>query len=260
MGFLGFLLDLDRRERSHAKQPVNRLQTNKSNTIFLNFSLPDNWADLFQMPLHHIIKHSDTTQIYVWKITESEQELLSQVNLNPRNKLRIQTMKSEPHRRGFLSVRKLIEHVGYTDFDLHYDDTGKPHLADGRHISITHSHEFSAIVLSDLSIGIDIEKQREKIKIIADKFTAPLEETYLTRESGDYVNKLTVIWGAKEAVFKVRNEIGISFKDHIALLPFEANDRKATAILGFNDTHSTFSVFFEEIEGFTLVYVTPDVS
>lgn len=207
------------------------------------------------MPLHHVIRHNENTQIYIWKITESERQLRSEVELNERNQMRIQTMKSELHRRGFLSVRKLLEYNGYSDFDLYYDETGKPHLHDGKHISITHSHEFSAIVLSDTNIGIDMEKQREKIRIIADKFTAPLEEAYLDREAPDYTGKLTVIWGTKEAIFKIRNEIGISFKDHIALLPFEITDQKATAILGFNAKESQFSVYFEEIECFTLVYV-----
>ena len=207
------------------------------------------------MPLNHIIKHNETTQIYLWKITESEQQLLSEVTLNEKNQQRLQNMKSEMHRRGFLSVRKLLAYNGYSDFDLYYDKTGKPHLHDGKHISITHSHEFSAIVLSDTNIGIDMEMQREKIRIIADKFTAPLEETYLDRHSEDYISKLTVIWGTKEAIFKVRNEIGISFKDHIRVLPFEINDRKATAILDFNDIETAFPIYFEEIENFTLVYV-----
>ena len=164
-------------------------------------------------------------------------------------------MKSEMHRRGFLSVRKLLEYNGYNDFDLYYDAFGKPHLHDGRHISITHSHEFSAIILSDTNTGIDIEKQREKIKVIADKFTAPLEETYLDTETSDYISKLTVIWGAKESIFKIRNEIGISFKDHISVLPFKIAKGKATAILDFNEIETHFPVYFEEIENFTLVYI-----
>lgn len=210
------------------------------------------------MPLHHIIHHSDSIQIYIWKITESEQQLLAEVTLNEKNQLRLQNMKSEMHRRGFLSVRKLLEYNGYTDFDLYYDETGKPHLHDGKHISITHSHEFSAIVLSDTNIGIDMEMQREKIRIIADKFTAPLEENYLDREDDDYIPKLTVIWGTKEAIFKIRNEIGISFKDHIALVPFEISDGKARAVLSFNQTTADFSVYFEQIENFTIVYVVEE--
>lgn len=210
------------------------------------------------MPLHQIITHDQTTQIYVWKITESHDQLSSEITLNEKSQLRVQNMKSEMHRRGFLSVRKLLEYNGYSDFDLYYDAFGKPHLHDGRHISITHSHEFSAIILSDTNTGIDLEKQREKIKVIADKFTSPLEETYLDTASPDYISKLTIIWGAKESIFKIRNEIGISFKDHIAVLPFEILSGKATAILDFNEVKAPFSIYFREIENFTLVYTVED--
>ena len=207
------------------------------------------------MPLLHTIKHNQSTQIYVWRITESYEQLLSEVTLNEKNQARLETMKSEMHRRGFLSVRKLLQETGYSDMDLYYDEFGKPHLHDGRHISITHSHEFSAIVYSDVNIGIDMEKQREKIRVIADKFTAPLEESYLDKDRDDYIRKLTVIWGAKEAIFKIRNEIGISFKDHIKVLPFEISDKTATAILAFNNAESEFEVNIVEVEHFTLVYV-----
>ena len=58
-------------------------------------------------------------------------------------------MKSDLHQRGFLSVRHLLKEVGYSDADLIYDEFGKPHLKDGKHISITHSFTFSAIIISD---------------------------------------------------------------------------------------------------------------
>ncbi|HMI08372.1 MAG TPA: 4'-phosphopantetheinyl transferase superfamily protein [Flavobacterium sp.] len=209
------------------------------------------------MPLHQTITANPNTEVFVWKITESYEQLLSEVRLNDRNAARLLNMKSEMHRRGFLSVRKLLQETGYSDFDLYYDEFGKPHLHDGRHISITHSHEFSAIVYSGANIGIDMEKQREKILIIADKFTAPQEESYLDKNNvDDYIRKLTVIWGAKEAIFKIQNEIGISFKDHIKLLPFEIADKTATAILEFNGMEKHFTVNIVEIENFTLVYVT----
>jgi phosphopantetheinyl transferase len=60
-------------------------------------------------------------------------------------------------------VRKLLQEASYNDFDLSYDELGKPHLKDGKHISITHSYQFSAIIISDQTVGIDIELQREKI-------------------------------------------------------------------------------------------------
>lgn len=210
------------------------------------------------MPLHKTINFSrsvgSSTQIFVWKITESYEELFDEVVLNDSNLKRLGGMKSELHQRGFLSVRKLLQEVGYTDFDLYYDEFGKPHLKDGKHISITHSHHFSAIIVSDQTVGIDIELQREKIIRIADKFVDE-EFSYLDKNNQEeYIKKLTVIWGAKEAIFKIRNEKGISFKDHIKVKAFCLDDTESKAELHFDDIVKSFKLFHEEIEGFGLVY------
>jgi len=205
------------------------------------------------MPLHESRTHGANTQIYVWKITETFEDLFDQVLLNDTNLIRLNNMKSEMHQRGFLSVRMLLQSAGYSDRDLYYDEFGKPHLADGKHISVTHSYGFSAIIISDQNTGIDIELQREKILLIADKFI-DTEFDFLEKEAEDYIRKLTVIWGAKESIFKIRNEVGISFKDHISVFPFEINDEKTSALLTFANLNKEFSIHFEEIENFTLVY------
>jgi len=207
------------------------------------------------MPLYKTINFNSTTQISVWKITESLEQLRQEVELNSANTIRFNGMKSEMHQRAFLSVRKLLMEKGYTDFDLEYDEFGKPHLKDGNYISISHSHQFSTIIISDKKAGIDIEMQREKILRIADKFVNNQELQRLKSfDNHDFIKKLTVKWGAKEAIFKIRNEKGISFKDHIQVNPFEIRDNKTTAILEIENTKQQFSIYFEEIEDFTLVY------
>jgi 4'-phosphopantetheinyl transferase len=207
------------------------------------------------MPLYKTINYNSTTQILVWEITESLEELLGNVVLKEKTQLRLNAMKSEMHQRAFLSVRMLLQEVGYTDFELHYDEFGKPYFNDGKHVSITHSHHFSAIIISDETVGIDIELQREKIIRIADKFVNKIELNRLRRfDAEDYIKKLTVKWGAKEAIFKIRNEKGISFKDHIQVNTFEIEDQKTNAILEFENIKQVFSIYFEEFEKFTLVY------
>ncbi|WP_367755508.1 4'-phosphopantetheinyl transferase superfamily protein [Flavobacterium sp. WC2430] len=210
------------------------------------------------MPLYKTINFSPNvginTKILVWKITESFNELHGEVVLNMKNRIRLDNMKSDLHQRGFLSVRKLLQEAGYNDLDLYYDEFGKPHLIDGKYISITHSHHFSAIILSDETVGIDIELQREKIIRIADKF-ADEEFNYLDKKNHEeYIKKLTVIWGAKEAIFKIRNEKGISFKDHIKVKAFRLHDKELRAELHFDKLVKDFKIFHEEIEDFGLVY------
>ena len=207
------------------------------------------------MPLYKTINFNSSTQILVWKITESYKQLFDEVQLNEKSLLRLNGMKSQLHQRAFLSVRKLLQQAGYSDFDLHYDESGKPHLKDGKYVSISHSHNFSTIIISDQKAGIDIEMQREKIIRIADKFINNKESLCLgATNTQDYIKKLTVKWGAKEAIFKIRNEPGISFKDHIWVNSFEIEDLKTTAILEIENIKQKFIIHFEEFENFTLVY------
>lgn len=211
------------------------------------------------MPLYKTINFSrslgTSTQILVWKITESYEQLFSEIQLNEKSLMRLNAMKSQLHQRAFLSVRKLLQQAGYSDFDLFYDEFGKPHLHDGKHVSISHSHEFSTLIISDQKTGIDIEMQRDKIIRIADKFVNNKELHRLKSfDIQDYIKKLTVKWGTKEAIFKIRNEPGISFKDHIQVNSFEIRDKKTIATLEMENIKQQFSIYFEEFVGFTLVY------
>ncbi|RZJ35743.1 MAG: 4'-phosphopantetheinyl transferase superfamily protein [Flavobacterium sp.] len=210
------------------------------------------------MPLYQTVEINNRAQILIWKISEDPPAMESAVSLNPNSLSRIANMKSQQHRLGFMSVRRLLQHAGYSDFDLIYDHTGKPHLTDGRHISISHSHGFSAIILSDTIAGIDLELKRDKIIRIADKF-CDCEFSWLdSSKIEDYVAKLTIIWGVKEAIFKIRNEEGISFKDHIEVLQFDLNSGVCTAKLNFGGSTITYDCHFIEVENYILVYAFQD--
>jgi 4'-phosphopantetheinyl transferase len=205
------------------------------------------------MPLYKTIRHDANTQVLLWEITETLEELFDQVDITDTTLFRLSTIRSLEHKRGLLSVRRLLQEIGYSDHDLYYDEFGKPHLKDGMHISISHSHAFSAVIVSDKTTGIDLELRRDKIAVIADKFIEP--NFILDKTAPDYISKLTVNWGVKEAVFKIRNEKGISFKDHIDVALFEMPDRKTTAALHFNNLRREFDVFFDECGNYTLVYL-----
>jgi 4'-phosphopantetheinyl transferase len=206
------------------------------------------------MPLYKSITIDEGTRLLIWKNTESVEELLGQVRLKDACVSRVAGMKSEQHKKGFLGVRMLMQEIGYSDFDLYYDADGKPHLKDGMNISITHSYAFSAIIVSTTDIGIDMELQREKIITIANKFIEP-EFTYLDpRHLAEYMRKLIVIWGVKEAVYKMISRSGLSFKQNIYVFPFEMEEKHGMASVKFEDINAAYPFFFEEVEDFTLVY------
>ena len=205
------------------------------------------------MPLYKTLTPNSQTTVKIWKITESFDELMKPIELRDVSLQRVMSMKSQLHQRGFLSVRHLLAEFGYTDFDLYYDDNGKPHLKDGKHISITHSFEFSAVAVSYNVIGVDIEKQREKIGVIAHKFVH-YEFDYLKDSDPEYVRKLTVIWCAKESLYKLFATPGLSFLQNCLVLPFTFQEDETISWIDFEQQKLRFNVHYLEFEGFTCAY------
>ena len=203
------------------------------------------------MPLLKIIALNDYTHLLVWKITETFDELFRCVALKDVSLARVESMKAESHQKGFLAVRRLLMEAGYTDFDLYYDEFGKPHLNDGKHISISHSNDFSVIVLSDVNIGADLEILKDKTLKLAPRYMDVSHLENLSKE--EKMIKATVVWGVKEAVFKIKNEIGISFKDHIFEDDFNLADKKCTVELRVNSKVEHFDIVFDFIENYVYV-------
>ena len=217
------------------------------------------------MPFYKEIKINEHTVAYFWKITEDILWFNEKSVLNDKSKLRLQSMQSEAHQKGFLAVRMLLQHIDLTDFDLYYDAFGKPHLEEKRkkekekrlelnikkHISISHSHEFSCICISNKAVGIDVEKCKEKTLKITSKY---MDISHIENLSvHDKIEKATVIWGIKESIFKLKNEKGISFPKHIFETPFKLEDKKGTAQLIFNNNTEDFQFQFDIIEEYAFV-------
>jgi phosphopantetheinyl transferase len=224
------------------------------------------------MPLYKTIKINETTTAYFWHITEDVTSLFRAVSLNESSRKRLDGMKSESHQKGFLAVRMLLQYLDFTDNDLTYDAAGKPHLQVKRqklkdkssesvtnypssitqHISISHSHDFSCICISDEVIGIDIELIKEKSLKIASRF---MDVNHLHGLStADQIIKTTIVWGIKESIFKIKNEKGISFPEHIFEDTFDIEAGNCAAELHFNNQIEKFYVQFHLIEGYVFVF------
>lgn len=206
------------------------------------------------MPLYNTLTVDSATKVYIWKITEPEIELAKNIALTQHCQVRMDGMRSQMHRRGFLSIRHLMAHAGYVDADLFYDEMGKPHLNDGNRISITHSHHFTGIIISqNKEVGIDIEMQRDKILRIAHKFT-PIEEYRTIANNEALVRKLTIVWGCKESLYKIYAEPGLSFLENIVISDFSFDDNQTTGEIQYHGKTSSYDISFLEFEGFTGVY------
>ena len=217
------------------------------------------------MPFYKKLNINEHASAYFWKITEDITWFNEKSVLNDNSKLRLQSMQSVPHQKGFLAVRMLLQHINLTDYDIYYDAFGKPHLEEKgkkekggilelnikKHISISHSHEFSCICISSKPVGIDIEIGKEKTLKIASRY---MDITHLDNLTvADKIKKATIIWGIKESIFKLKNEKGISFPKHIFERPFKLEDKKGTAQLIFNNNTEDFQFQFDTIEEYAFV-------
>jgi len=206
------------------------------------------------MPLYKTISLGPGTTIYIWKVVETEESLAQMVSLTPNSMARIRGMKSEIHRRAYFSIRHLLMEAGYVDQDLYYDEEGKPHLKDGDFISITHSHMYTGVIVSDrYQVGIDIEQQREKILRIAHKYT-PVGAYRTIGNTETLIRKLTVVWGAKESLYKICAKKGLSFLHHIVITDFALTDSGTTGEIRYHGENSSYDISFLEFDGFTCVY------
>ena len=205
------------------------------------------------MPLHLSSFPNSNSRLLVWLIDETIDELCSNIELTEQSQQRMNSMKSDLHQLAFLSVRQLLLQLGYADVDLVYDASGKPHLRDGKFISISHSHQLAVVLASDQAVGVDVELIREKVAKIGPKFCGS-ERLFLAPDLTAETKRLTVIWGAKEAVFKIVNHEGISFKDHVFVSPFDLNSSATTAVLEFDSQHRQFTIHYQFIANYVLVY------
>lgn len=204
------------------------------------------------MPLHTRIEVNSNTQLYVWKITEST-DYLRDIKLSKNSLNRINSMKSASHQRGFLSIRHLLKICNLKDDDLFYNENGKPLLKDKRHISISHSFDFSAIVISNQPVGIDIEKNREKIITIKNRFC---NEEQNNTDLKSFIQKLTFIWAAKESMFKIHPSGGMNFKNDLQLQSFNNQYQYCKGKINTPELEQKCNIQFHQMENYGLAVAT----
>tara|TARA_B110000495_G_C22924298_1_gene540106 strand:+ start:175 stop:807 length:633 start_codon:yes stop_codon:yes gene_type:complete len=206
------------------------------------------------MPIYKSYSPNSSTIIKVWKIQESYNELISSISLSKLTLEKLKNTNSEIKRCEILSVRHLIIALGYSDNDLYYNKLGKPILKGIQNISITHSKLFSAVIISDFKVSIDVENIRDKIINISEKFI-DYEYSYLADLNFEK-ERLTFIWSIKECIYKISEQkLPYIFKEKCIVLPFSKNDDSVVSWLNFKGLITCFNSYLYSFEGYNLVYL-----
>ena len=194
------------------------------------------------MPLHQRVNIDEQTQILIWHIEEPLEQLKKDLKLAKTDEIRFQKRKILSHQKEFLASRRLLLEAGIPPHSLSHDPNGIPRLESGQQLSISHTKNLAGIALGTKPLGIDIEVFRPKIRRIATRFLHA-DETFVLK--GDQViEKLTLIWTAKEALYKALNQKGIIFSEQLLVTPFQWGDRKGSAKVFFEGKSIDFSLNF----------------
>ncbi len=183
------------------------------------------------MPLFYQHTINQTTKLGIWYIQEDENFFLQKVPLQ-------QTI-THPHKRlQHLAGRYLLQYL-FPDFpyaEILIADTRKPYLQNEQyHFSISHCGKYAAAIVSATQrVGIDIEIPSEKVARIAHKFINVNEQQLITKISisglqfpvnsstpqqlqTENYKLQTILWSAKETIFKWYSSGGVDFKEHMQL-------------------------------------------
>ena len=206
------------------------------------------------MPICHQEIIGEEAKVVIWEITETEFELQSSLSLSSVALQRLSQRKSELHRKGYLAIRQLLKSLGISPKLHQYDKIGAPYLTDGRFISVSHSKDIAAVVISSTSVGIDLEYYKDKIKLVASRFLHPSE--FEKPDEIDEIEYLTQIWTAKEALYKLYKKPGLIFSKQLCIKPFKKGSARGKGLVIEKEGTTQFFLNFRRFENYFLTLAT----
>ncbi|MES2780100.1 MAG: 4'-phosphopantetheinyl transferase superfamily protein [Bacteroidota bacterium] len=204
------------------------------------------------MPINQRTNLNENTVLALWKISESKEELLAMLNGNLVDNGT--NLHSSIH---WLASRVLLQELyPGKSIELHKDEFNKPSLSIDHKpyaISITHSYEYAAVMISRThAVALDLERIDERVMRVAHKFIRD-DEQY--GEANPTVYN-TIIWSAKETLYKYYGKKELDFKLHLHVHPFEYNSQLfvASGTIHKDNYILNLPVHIETIDGYVLTY------
>lgn len=186
-----------------------------------------------------VINDSISNDLLLWKLSETETQLSNLLNISLSSKSKLDLIKSSSQRKQFLGVQNLLNLHKIKNDMLSYDDNGKPHLLNNKFISISHSFDYCGVIVSNVKVGLDIEKFRSKILNISKKFVSESDLGLIKLNS---IENVTKVWSIKEAVFKAFGHNEIDFKKNIIIKSVNKEFNKASVLIFKNEISENYSI------------------
>lgn len=187
----------------------------------------------------------------LWRIAESESELLDRVPLFSHEREGLNRIKGTERRKEYLAARLLLHRMsGRTQrAELVKDTYGKPALPDSPfHVSISHTRGYSAAIAHPRPCGVDVQRIVPQIHRLSHKFVSAAERGCMARNEEQERWQLHFIWSAKEAIYKAYGKRQLDFCRDMFV-----DVRSCTARLTIRGMRHQFALTFRRYDDFVLV-------
>ncbi len=203
------------------------------------------------MPLVYQHNINGTTKLGVWSIQEDENFFLEKV---PNHKGISHWHKRLQHLAGRYLLQELYPQFPYGLIQI--AETRRPFLPDEEyHFSISHCGDYAAAIVSTgKRVGVDIELCNPRVMKVKNKFLHPDELKF----SNDHLEKLTLMWSAKEALFKWYALGGVDFKEHLRLHKFELEEQGSVEAIILKDDPVSLKVKYIITEQYVLAWTASE--
>ncbi|MGN1246271.1 MAG: 4'-phosphopantetheinyl transferase family protein [Muribaculaceae bacterium] len=170
------------------------------------------------MPRLKNLYFANSITVLRWKLTESWQELLGRC-MAQRINIDVEVLpKSDKRRCEMLAERLLLSWCFMSrSVKLEHNEHGAPQIAgyDDVYVSISHTRGLVLVALSKHEpMGIDVECITERVVKLRDKFVNDSETTGISHIDA---TDLTLVWTAKEAMYKLAGVPGASLRDDFSI-------------------------------------------
>lgn len=196
---------------------------------------------------------NEVTRLAVWEIAEPEAFFLQAVP--PHRDI------THPHKRlQHLAGRFLLPYL-FPDFphaSIAIADTRKPFLPNEEyHFSISHCGNYAAAIVSGNNrVGVDVELRTPRVHRIRHKFLHSLEQEMVDASTMDTTTLLTLLWSAKEAMYKWWGYGEVDFSEHLRIQEMPTGDQgQIKAIFQNADVQEPLTLHYRVLDELCLVWV-----
>jgi 4'-phosphopantetheinyl transferase len=198
---------------------------------------------------------AEECQLGIWLIREDYDDLLSRVKLNNEDLAILDNFQNYNRKLEWLSVRTLANEMAGSNVRIIKNVERKPFIEDNSYnISISHSHEFTSILLSkNRRVGIDLEYMSHRIEGIADRFMNRVENVTADPKMIQY--HLYIYWCAKEALYKICDKRDIHFKKDIIIDNFDPEEKgELTGTVKTGKGKERFNLSYFRLNNYAIVW------